>query len=101
MSKIGRTALLPLTVLALVVLAGCSLDEAGASVACEQLIDQRVGAELVHRTVAEGGAVVEGEGPFVVRGAFAEPADGTTTAYVCTVERIEDGWRLMDLTTDR
>lgn len=97
----SRLARLALAVPLLAVLGGCSLDQAGASVACEDLIDRRVGTELQHRTVAQGGAVVEGEGPFVVRGAFVEPADGTTTEYVCTVEKIDDGWRLVDLVTDR
>lgn len=96
-----RTRLAVLAVAPLLALGGCSLDQAGASVACEDLIDRRVGVELQHRTVAEGGAVVSGEGPFVVEGAFVEPVDGTVTEYVCTVERVDGGWRLVDLVTDR
>lgn len=87
--------------LPLLALAGCSLDAAGASVACEQLVDQRVNVAVVHRTPAEGGAVVTGSGPYVVAGAFTEPSDGSVTNYRCTVERVGDTWELVELVTDR
>lgn len=92
-------ALLAVLVLALA-LGGCSLDQAGASVACEDLIDRRVGVELQHRTAAQG-MTVSGEGPFTVDSAFVEPATGEVTGYRCTVERVDGGWRLVDLATDR
>jgi hypothetical protein len=76
------------------------LDEGGAMVACEDLVDRRVGAELEHRRPMEG-VTVEGEGPYVVWNAFVEPLSRQATSYVCTVERIEGGWRLVDIATHR
>lgn len=84
----------------LIALFGCSTSEGGAMVACEKFVNQRVGAELTHRSPMEG-ATVDGDNPYVVRSAFTEPATGHTTEYQCEVERIPDGWRLIDLSTDR
>jgi hypothetical protein len=82
------------------VLTGCSTSEGGAMVACEQLINQRLGAEVEHQGPRDG-ATVEGEGPYVVRSSYTEPTTRRTTSYTCTVERTEGGWRLVDLATDR
>ncbi len=71
-------------------------------VACESIIDRRVGADLTHDGPLEG-ATVTGSGPYVVRSAFTDPATARLTNYVCTIERnaADDGWQLIDLTTDR
>jgi hypothetical protein len=69
-------------------------------VACEELVDRPVGAELEHEGPMEG-ATGEGDGPYTVRSAFVESATRVRTSYVCTVEQIDGGWRLVDLTTSR
>ena len=90
-----------LAVLALLVLlAGCGTESTEAAIACEQIINRRVGVELEHRGPAEG-ATVTGDGPYVVHSAYVEPVTRRITNYACTVERIPDGWRLVDLQTDR
>jgi hypothetical protein len=84
----------------LFLLVSCSSDAGGAAVACETFVNQRVGAQLQHRTPAEG-ETVEGDGPFVVHGAFTELAARKVTTYTCTVEKTDNGWHLADLKTDR
>lgn len=69
-----------------------------ALVACEQAVEQRVGAELEH---GGGQARLDADGQYVVRSSFVEPTSGRTTSYVCTVARDGEGWRLVDLVTDR
>lgn len=89
-----------LALAALPLLAGCASDRASAMVACETFVNERVGAELEHRSPMDG-AVVEGDGPYVVHSAYVEPLTRRTTSYTCTVEPAEDGWHLIDLTVSR
>lgn len=98
MIRTGRVALIVCAALPL--LAGCSGEGGGAMVACEQFVDRRVGATLEHLSPMDG-ATVAGDGPYVVRSAFTAPGTRRRTAYVCTVERGEQEWRLLDLVTDR
>lgn len=68
--------------------------------ACEQLVDRRIGQAVAHLGPMEG-ATVEGEGPYVVHGGYTTPDGARAVRYDCTVERAGNGWRLLDLVTDR
>lgn len=95
----NRSGRLALAGLAVAALAGCGVEAQEAAVVCEQLVDQRVGAELVHRS-PETGAEPAGRGRYTLRSSFTE-RDGSRTGYTCTIERVEGRWRLVELVTDR
>mgnify|MGYP002651476903 CR=1 FL=1 len=96
-----KSARIAALALPLLVLAGCATDEAGALVACEQLVDQRVGAQLEHLGPLDGASAEQAGEQWVVTGGFTEPRGGGLTRYTCTVARDGDSWRLVDLATDR
>lgn len=74
----------------------CGSGAVGAEVACEQFVERRVGAavDFDDDVVSE-----ERGGGWYVRSRF-DAGEGVTV-YECEVVREGDGWRLLDLTTDR
>lgn len=74
-------------------------ESVGAGVACEQFVERRAGADVEHGDWQEADVTGEGDGPYVVQSRFS--AGGTWNVYRCEVERTSDGWRLIDLKTDR
>lgn len=93
------------TLAALALLAGCGgsdepKDESvEAGVACEQFLERRVGAEVEHGDWQDADVSGGGKSPYVVQSRFN--AGGQWSVYRCEVERTDDGWTLVDLTTDR
>lgn len=96
----------PHTALLLLALSGCGgavttpATGQGAAVACERFAEQRVAADLEFWPVDR--YTVDGADPrWTVHHGFTVPATGEQAAFVCTVVRQGDGWRLVDLATTR
>lgn len=94
------------TLVALALLAGCGggsdepKDESvGAGVACEEFLERRAGANVEHGDWQDADVRGGGGKPYVVQSRFS--IDGAWSVYRCEVERTDDGWTLVNLTTDR